>query len=166
MLIGAAPTYATSAGPRVLATRNAPVRSDLPALSVYTDTEIVSETSVSSSPRELARTLTLVVEGWVSASDTNGESLDNALDAVALEIETALDQDLNLLGTAFTSVLTSTEFGVKVDGNRPMGCVHLEFAVVYHSDLRVSAPTDAFSSVDVHYNLGGQATADQAHDIS
>ena len=152
----------TAAGARIFETRQAPIKTaQLPAISVYVDSESVSEDSDKSAPRELKRVAIIAVEGWVWASD----SVDDSLDDLALEIETAMDIDLNFGETAFDSVLQSSDFGIKLDGERPMGAVRLEYKVTYHTDLRVAEAADDFATADVQYSLAGdQAALDQAHD--
>lgn len=158
----------TGAGSRVSTQRMRPLRkAGLPAILVYSDSEKVSEGSAETSPRELTRTAVFVVEAWVSAE---ASALEDAMDAIALQIETAMDQDLNLahpstptVPTAFDSTLIGTEFGVDPDGELPMGCVHLEYAITYHSDLRITAPTDLFDQVEATTSLSNeQATLDQS----
>jgi hypothetical protein len=152
---------ATAAGVRVFKTRLAPLRqAELPAIAVYTDEESVSPDSGTSSPRELTRTVTLAVEGWVKAN----EDVDDVLDELALEIETAMDADQNLGGTAFDSVLVKTETGLKIDGERPMGCVHLEYAVTYHTDLRTEESGDDFLTANVRTRVNGAIEGNQTED--
>jgi hypothetical protein len=162
-LIGTPPTFATAARDRVFKSREAPLRvAELPAINIYTDSEPVDPDSGNSAPRELKRTAVIAVEGWVVASD----DVDDRLDDLALEIETAMDQDLNLTDTAFDSVLVSTEIGINPKGERPMGCVHMEFAVTYHTQIRTVAPVALFDTADIRVSLDGtQALDDQAHDL-
>lgn len=161
-LIGPAPAFRTSARDRITKSRMAPIRgSELPAINVYTDGEEVSADSRSTAPRELTRTMVVTIEAWAKYA----ENVDDVLDDLALEIESAMDRDLNLAGTAFDSKLERTEIGIKLDGDRPMGCVHLEYAVLFHTDLRVAAPTDVFDAATVRYDLAGvQSSADQRSD--
>lgn len=158
----------TGAGSRVSTQRARPLRkAGLPAILVYSDSEKVSEGSAETSPRELTRTAVFAVEAWVAAE---ASALEGAMDAIALEIETAMDQDLNLAhpstpatATASDSVLIGTEFGVDPEGELPTGCVHLEYAVTYHTDLRVTAPTDLFDQLEATTSLDGtQAALDQS----
>lgn len=162
-LKGTGPTWRTAAGDRVIASRMEPHRQhELPVLSVYTDGETVEETETA--PRELRRVVTVAVDGWVQVAP--GENVDDALDDLALEVETAMDLDVNLAGAAFGAVLRSTETAIKIDGDRPMGVVHLEFAVTYHTDLRLAAPADNFDTAGVQHDVGpGLAAADQAGDV-
>lgn len=159
-LTGAPGTWATAAGPRVTSSRMAPQRlAELPAVSVYTGEEAIDPKSAGTAPRELTRRLVLVVEGWVKASDP----IDDVLDALALELETAMDADQFLGNTCGFSILDSTSMGIKVDGDRPLGCVHLEYAVTYRSDLRKAVATDKFNTAATEISLSGtQATADRA----
>lgn len=160
-LVGVAPVFRTAARDRVTKSRMAPIRGELPAINVYTDGEEIDANSKNSAPRELMRTMTVTIEAWAKYA----ENVDDALDDLALEIETAMDLDLNLANTAFDSVLERTEIGIKLDGDRPMGCVHLEYAVTFHTDLRVAAPTDIFDTATVRYDLAGaQAPADERTD--
>jgi hypothetical protein len=147
-LVGVAPAFRTDARDRVFKSRQSPLRSvELPAINVYTESESIRPGSESTAPRELTRTVTVAIEAWVKAS----ENVDDALDALALQIETAMDLDLELSDTAFQSVLTSAEIGITTNSERPMGCVHLEYAVTYHSDLRVVEPVDIFDTATVGY---------------
>lgn len=161
-LIGTAPAFRTSAQGRVTKSRMAPMRgTELPAINIYTDGDETDANSKDTAPRELKRTTVVTIEAWAKYA----ENVDDALDDLALEIETAMDRDLNLANTAFDSVLERTEIGIKLDGDRPMGCVHLEYAVTFHTDLRVAAPTDIFDTASVRYDLAGaQAPADERTD--
>lgn len=156
----------TDAADRVYKSRLVPVRENsLPAISVYTDSETVDDSSMSTA-RELTRQVTLSVDAFVKVPAEG--HVDDAFDAIALQIETALDADLNFNSTAFNSVLSSTEFGQLQVGDKPMGCVHMEYSVIYHTGLRIEAPEDDFSEVDVNYtNLGSGVIDpdDQAEDL-
>lgn len=161
-------TGKTAASTRVNKSRMAPVRgAELPTISVYTDDEPVEPTSRMTAPRVMTRQPKLAIAAWV-AVPANGE-LDDAFDAIALEIETAIDADLNFDGCAFDSVLFSTEMGIKMDGERPMGCVQLTYAVTYKTQQRtavIDAARDDFDTMDVKTSLGGaQAPADQAEHL-
>lgn len=147
MLTGTAPRFATAARDRVCSTRQEPERTaELPAINVYTDGEEVTSDSVQTAPRELTRQVTIAIEAWAAATATR---VEDQLDDLALEIETAMDSSVDLNGAAFMSILQSTAIGFKLDGARPMGCIHLEFLVTYHTGMRLEAPTDDFLRADV-----------------
>lgn len=162
-LKGVAPNYRTSAGPRITSSRVAPTRMpQLPTINVSIDSESIDPASANSSPRELQRTAIVAIEAWVADSS----ELDNRLDDIALEIEAAMDVDLNLAGTAFTSVLQNTDTGMSALGEREIGVARLEYAITYHSQIRTELPTAKFNTADVHVDLdGNQAAADQPHDF-
>lgn len=157
----------TAAGMRVTKSRMTPVRkAELPAISVYTDDEEIDSDSLDTAPRELTRTVQVAVDSWVKVPA--GGQVDDAFDDIALQVETAMDGDIYLATTAYTSILASTEFGIKDDGDQPMGCVHMLYTVVYKTDLRVQPVEDSFDTADVKFvNLGkGVIDADnQAEDL-
>lgn len=159
-LTGIAPAYPTDAQARVFKSREAPVRiAELPAINIYIDSELIAPGSELSSPRELKRVVVIAIEGWVRAS----ENVDDALDALALQIETAMDSDPYLANNAFDSILASTETGIKLTGDKPMGCVHLEYAITYHSQVRTPAPAAIFDTASAKLSIDGeQAPADQS----
>jgi hypothetical protein len=163
-LVGVAPAFRTQARARVFKSREAPMRlAELPAINIYVDSELITPGSEATSPRELKRVVVMAVEGWVSAS----ENVDDALDDLALEIEAAMDVDTFLGDTAFDSVLVSTEMGIKPTGDRPMGCVHLEYAITFHSQVRSEVPAAIFDTASARLSIAGeQATADQSSTLT
>lgn len=150
----------TSAGARVHSSRMSPVDDQqLPAINVFVEDEEV--TNGESAPREIKRVCSIAIMAWARAA----ADLDDVLDDLAEEIETAMDGDRYFTSTAGGSVLASTEVGLKTDGNRPMGVIQLTYSVTYFTQPRLTAPTDDLDVVDTQYSLEGeQATADQAHD--
>ena len=155
----------TSVGGRVFKTRLEPIKTvELPCLNVYTtDVETISEDSADTAPRELKRTARIAVDAWTTATD----NVDDEVDDLAEEVEAAMDDDV-FLGIAFIDdvILQSTEVGLSTQGNRPMGVVHLEFAVTYRTQVRKPAPTDKFDKADTRISISGeQATDDQTHDF-
>jgi hypothetical protein len=151
----------TSAGERVFKTRQDPLRTwELPAISVYSVEEPVNEKSKSTAPRELERDLRVEIVGWVKAT----ENVDDALDALALEIETAMDLDPNLRVTvddelcprAFDSILEGTSFAERLEGERPMGSVVLTYVCTYHTQSRLPLPTEPFELAGVTINVDGE----------
>lgn len=153
----------TVAETRVISTREAPFRNgSLPSISVYVVNETVDEAT--RAPRELKRTAVIAVDGWLSSGAD--DVLDDALDAFALEIETAMDADRFLNVTASDSILLSTEMLARTEGNKPIGVVHMEYAVTYYTNERLAAATDKFNTADVRISLEGeQAEDDQTHTL-
>ncbi len=161
------------AGPRVSTSRERPVRKGgLPAVLVFSDSEKVIEGSEQTAPRELKRVAVFAIEAWVTAEATE---LEDAMDAIALEVEAVMDADLNLshpddvtnVPTAFDSGLIGTEFGVDPNGETPMGCVRLEYAITYHSQQRdAEVPEDVFDTAGITHDLAGaQDAAEQRSDL-
>lgn len=156
-------TGATAAGTRVFKTRVLPYRRELPAVAVYTFTETV-DVDVDSSPRELKRTLDLVIEGAVQA--TSAENPDDLLDALALEIETALHADPTFGNTAADAVLSATELEVVAEGEQLIGVVKLTYRVEYYAFADTFVPPDDFNTANVRYNLSNEVHPDnEARDI-
>ncbi len=82
----------TAAATRVYAARQLPVRKgELPAVMVFTNRDPVDPDSADTAPRELRRRLELVIDALVAGVD--GAALEDALDAIALQIETAMAAD-------------------------------------------------------------------------
>jgi len=156
-------TGATAAGTRVFRTRVLPYkRVELPALAVYTPTETVN-VDVDTAPRELERSPELVIEGAVKAAGS--ENVDDALDAMALEIENALHADPTFGGVAADAVLSSTELDIIEDGDTLVGLVKLTYKVEYFAPAAVPPVLDDFKTADIRHNLSGAQHVDnQAHD--
>ena len=152
----------TSAGARVYANRMHPLRvADLPVVLVFIESETVGE--VVRGPRELKRIAAVKIEGWVMTPP--GIATDDALDAMALQIEAAMDLDIYHDKNAFTSVLANTEIGIKIDGEQSMGAVSLTYDVTYHSQLRNAVPTSMFATANARISQapGSQAPLDQVN---
>lgn len=138
-------TNATDAGARVIPSRKAPVKgAELPQINVYTLSEETDPDSADTAPVELERHVSLVIDCW---SNVAMADMEDALDALALQVETAWDiadddPDSLLAKATFWSWPASTEMGVIVEGDKPLGCAHMIYAVAYHSDRR-SATADA-----------------------
>lgn len=152
---------ATVAGSRVYETRSTPfARVELPAIAIYTESEESEDKQ--SAPRELTRTLELKIEACVEALD----NVDDSMDAIALQIETAMDSDWTLTGTVGDSVLTETTLEIAVLGTKPVGVVIMTYTVLYHTDMRIAAILPDFTTAVVNYDLANSQPdpRDQAQD--
>jgi hypothetical protein len=152
----------TAAEDRVYTTREVPYkRGGVPAIAVYTpEEEVDGETPTA--PRELVRSLQVFIEGVC----VGGETVDDTIDDLAEEIETAMHADETLGGKAGDSILSRTETAVFEDAGKSFGLVRLVYVVMYqtYAPAEVSTPDD-FLTADVRHSLSGaQATDDQAHD--
>lgn len=113
---------------RVFAGRTRPLAKDHePTLLVYAVEETVE---IEAFGAVLGRTLTLAVEGRVSAAAPP----DDALDAIAAEVEAALLAKAGaLLALARSVTLTATRINAQAPGEKHIGAIRLEFAVVYRT---------------------------------
>lgn len=156
----------TAAEARVVPCRRNPLRqSDLPAISVYTIDETVDDESAATAPRELTRRLEVVVQSWVPVT----ASIDDDMDALALEIETAMHADPFLGGAVGDSILKATNLRIDPEGKEPVGVVTMTYEVTYRTlapEPPAESELDDFRRADTRFNLGGeQAVADQAEDL-
>jgi len=145
----------TVAGEHVSATRLSPQRAALiPAVCVYAIDEVADGVVGNT----LRRIVTMAVDAWVQT--TAPEGIDDALDDIALEVETALDAQPTLgLDFVFRTLrLESTDFGMKLETDRPQGCVQLKFSVVYQTDPRGPAPTDEFLRGNAKHGAAVEST--------
>lgn len=131
---------------------------DLPAIAIYTRSEPVDPASESTAPRELTRNLRLVIEGAVQLT----EDLDDALDALALEIENAIDRDETFGGAAADAVLVGTDITTSEEGAQPIGAVLLTYAITYYTRPGDAPATalDDFETAHVRTNLGAAVHPD------
>ncbi len=159
----------TAAGAQVFKTRMVPYRKlELPAIAIYALQEPVDPESKNAAPRELTRNLQLVVEAAVKAD----EGVDDALDAIALEIERAMHADPTLGGAASDALLSNTELTVVEESQgrmleQPLGIATLTYAVRYYTYAPDAADVtlDDLRTVDAKTSLGGAVAAgDQAED--
>ena len=121
-------TGLTTTGSNVFQTRLYPVEStSLPCLLVYTTSE-ESEVTEMASPRPMTRTLNVVVQGVVSATQP-----DDTLDLISKEVEIALAGDVSINSLASNSFLSSTEIEINADGAKPVGTVMLNYVVEYRN---------------------------------
>jgi hypothetical protein len=144
----------TAAASRVYKTREVPwARTELPGIAIYALSEPIDPESQDTAPRELTRNLRLVIEGAVEAKS----DVDDRMDDLAAEIERAIDADPNFAGTAHDSILSNTEMGIAVDGNRPVGTVIMTYLVQYHTQAPAATDVklDDFGKADVKTSLGG-----------
>lgn len=151
----------TSADDRAFANRTDPLMdqaTDLdagtdqfPLLLVYSgdeQSEVFDE-----SPRRYKRTVEMKVEGTINA----GDAVDDALDDLADEIETAVLLDDTLGGLANDVRLKSTSMVLASNGRRDIGGVTLTFEVEYFTTApdATAQALDDLDTVDTHYDLGG-----------
>lgn len=122
-------------GANVHATRLYPIEAaGLPALCIYTLAEESGFDTMSPS-RKLLRRLELAVEIVAQVNDT----LDDALDAIALEVEQILGTNFTLGGTAKDCELQSTKITVRGEGEKQTGSAVLIFGITYRTPANNAA---------------------------
>lgn len=120
-------TGLATTGSRVFRTRMYPLEAaELPGLLVYTLSESVRY-GTTGRPREVVRTVQLVVEAVARSSAT----LDNDLDQICLEVEKALAADHKRGNQAIDTRLDGTEITVTADGDKPIGSARMSWLVEY-----------------------------------
>lgn len=147
----------TSAADKVYETRVIPMlQLKLPAVSVYTLSDSVNESSDSEHTRELD----LVIEAYVAA----GNNVDDAIDTLCEQIENAIDDDATLNGTCQEALLSSSDLEVFEEGSKLIGFARLTYSVVYRTDRGGElGPLDNFDTASIKYSLNGtQADADRS----
>lgn len=122
-------TGLASTGARVYPTRTYPVdAAALPALCVYTLSE-ASEVHNMGAARSLLRVLDLAVEAVAQVNDT----LDDTLDQICLEVETAIGADPTLGGKCYDCSLAATKIAVRGEAEKETGSAVLSFALRYRT---------------------------------
>ena len=127
-------------GQNVFATRIAPVaEAQLPALCIYTLSE-TSEVHSMGTGRALYRELSLIVEGVAKVNET----LDDTLDDIAAEVETAIGADGTLdVEGVYDTTLAATQIAIRGAGeaSKDTGSAMMTFLVRYRTLL--ADPTTA-----------------------
>jgi hypothetical protein len=154
----------TAAGARVTPTRvDAHKKNELPALSVYTLSEQTDADDGSTAPRELWRTLKLEIAGWVAHSAAL--PADDALDALAEQIEAVMEEGRYLGGTASDSILVSTEVSILSDGDPLLGVITLTYEVSYFTSPAAPDNLDDFLRAGATAQVDGAAVDNAANDV-
>jgi hypothetical protein len=100
-----------------------------PYLLVYARPEQSAPHTMKGAARSLARELTLAVEGVTA--ETGTETGDALLDAIALEVESALAGNPTLGGVCRDLYLVRTDPNARAEGEHRTGRIRLEFTVLY-----------------------------------
>lgn len=152
---------ATNAGANVysnLSTRH--WREDLPQIAIYTRSEEIE--IFSESPREYKRTIELAVEiiaqGNELPNESDGETCENQLDAIAEQVEDILEanetlgdieiEDGSSCKIADELRLNNIEFDFTGEGEQPTGSVRLVYNVVYFEYRPLNSQLDDFSDFE------------------
>jgi hypothetical protein len=109
-------------------------RQSLPGLCVYTSSESSEPNTIGGLKTVSAylRTVSVNIEAYAKAS----ADLDNDLDDISVEVETAMAQDSTLNGLVEDVVLTSTEIDIMGgDSEQPVGVLKLSYDIIYRTTL-------------------------------
>lgn len=98
----------------------------LPAICVYTTDESSSLITIGS--RTLRRVINVIVDIIIKGSST---AVSDSLDTICVSAEEAMAADFTLNGLAKSSVLTSSEIDVNVEGEKSIASARLVYAVEY-----------------------------------
>jgi len=116
----------TSAQERVFATREAPWRNvELPGIAVYSLEEQAPRAAYE--PIVSDRNLTIAVLLVVKLSD----GVDDALDAMALQVESVMRADPTFGGAAMASRYTGCQIEVAAEQERPVGVMRMTYEARY-----------------------------------
>lgn len=117
----------TSAGSNVFSTRYYPIeQGKLPAIAVFTMSEGTDYATISY-PRRQIRTLDVAVELFVSATS----NIDNTLDALAVQVEELLQNDVTRGGYAKNTDIVSFSADFDGSGEKPVGVGRFTVRVTY-----------------------------------
>jgi len=120
-------TSLTTTGTRVYPSRKYPLDDDLfPGLCVYTLNESIDEEEGKIEGIQF-RSVDIVIEGY----DALVAGLDDKLDDIAAEVETALFGDRFLTGSLTALDLVDTEVDLNVEAAKPVGMIKLTFKAQY-----------------------------------
>lgn len=98
----------------------------LPAICVYTTDESSSLITIGS--RSLRRVINVVIDIIIKGSST---TVSDSIDTICVSAEEAMAADFTLNGLAKSSVLTSSEIDVNVEGEKSIASARLVYAVEY-----------------------------------
>lgn len=122
-------TGLTTTGSRVYKSRVYPMdATKLPGLCVYSKDE-TSEPSTMGSDRTMTRTVSIIIESYAKALS----GYDDALDTIALEIETALSGDRKRGGNAKDTRIVSFQADYSGSGEQPVATGIITVEVLYHT---------------------------------
>jgi len=128
-------TSLTTTGTNVFPSRKYPLSDDVfPGLCVYTLSENIDEEEGKLAGIQF-RSVDIVVEGY----DALIAGLDDNLDTIAAEVETAVFADRFLTGSLQALDLINTEFDLNVEAEKPVGMIKLTFKAQYLTEE--GAPT-------------------------
>ncbi len=104
--------------------------SKLPAICVYTTDE--SSSLITVGARTLRRVINVMVEVLAKGSSV---TISDTIDNICISVEEAIAADFSLNGLAKSTILTSTETDVNIEGENGIGSARLVYAVEYVTSI-------------------------------
>lgn len=104
--------------------------SKLPAICVYTTDE--SSGLITVGTRTLRRVINVMVEVLAKGSSV---TISDTIDNICVSVEEAIAADFGLDGLAKSTILTSTETDVNIEGENGIGSARLVYAVEYVTSI-------------------------------
>lgn len=133
---------------------------ECPLIVVYSKTETVQE--FEKSPRSLKRELQIAIECIAKAD----ENIDDTLDEIAQEVETALGSDESLGNLCADIILEQTEMNLSGDGETVFGAAILTYQVTYITELvEQDGNLEPLEGFNVAYDLKPDESLVEAEDI-
>jgi hypothetical protein len=104
--------------------------SKLPAICVYTTDE--SSSLITVGTRTLRRVINVMVEVLAKGSSV---TISDTIDNICISVEEAIAADFSLNGLAKSTILSSTETDVNIEGENGIGSARLVYAVEYVTSI-------------------------------
>lgn len=118
----------TDAGNNIFPSRVRPIEEQtLPTIQVYANSE--SSEIWQEAPREYERKLSLSVQITAKADD----SLEDSLDAIAIQVENVLRQDHTLGELCRDVILAGTELTIHENGDTLIGSCNITYDILYYT---------------------------------
>lgn len=146
-------------------------REELPAISIFADTEEVDEESANTAPREMRIEALVKVVCILKQTDSfvanRGNNIEEALNHFGWLARRALYSDYTFSGTASDSYLASIQKLRPERGEEQVWAIEVTFKVTYfeYAPDESDVELDNFDVADIRYNLGNEVHPDnEAHD--
>jgi hypothetical protein len=129
-------TGLTTTSTRVHKSRLYPLASGkLPALAIYALNESSEQATIGAS--KYHRLLDVAIDAMAEAN----ANIDDTLDLICEEVETAIGADRTLNGLAKETILISTDIELSGDGEKPVGIARMIFRVTYRTSVSNATAT-------------------------
>lgn len=154
----------TSLEDRIETNRYVPVGpTRYPFASIYSSTETVDPASKHTAPRRLKRTAQMNIEFMTAGAGNQ----DDAIDALARQVEVAMAQDDTLGDSCSDSMLVNTEQDQFIDGKLIIGVCRLTYDVEYYDDMPAEVEgLDDFETAHLVYDVPGGEDEDAVDDVT